>query len=486
MKTPPNPSKQEILQAVRFHPFFQGVEESTALSLLEGCQYKHYEKNNIVLEADTNRTGLIFIIKGTAEVYIQIEAGLQEEILEVIQKGEFIGLSSLADFLGVPRPQGATVEVRAVEELQALLIPFEVVLKRWNDPTVRDYFLTVMAVRLRDVYTSLAEQIKLSKTFFEKGAIITRVQDIMRSPAVVVRADQTLIDAAQIMSREKVSSVVVVEEGAENADSRVVGILTERDIVSRVVAKGLAYKETSLRAVMTKDPLAIERFSYYYDALSCMLVNAIKHLPVVQDGELVGMVTLSDLLRKKSECYIKTIRCIEEAEDNKLPQMKEAMYEIVETLVRDQVPVFTLLDTVTALYDRLVVRVVELAVKNLEKTGWNAPSRFAFYQMGSGGRQEQILLTDQDHFLVYEEAEGAEEFFEKLGGEITKLLECAGYSRCVGFMMASEKQWRGSVRDWEERLRGWLVRSSNEKFTAGTKLFLIPIYDRKSRASSNV
>jgi CBS domain-containing protein len=470
MTTQPNPSNHEILQAVRFHPFFQGVEESTALSLLRDCEHKYFEKNKVILYADTARTGFIFIIKGSAEVYIENEASQHEEVLEVIQKGELIGLSSLADFLGVSRPHvGAMVEVRAAEDMSALFIPFEIVLKRWDDPSVRDYLLTHMAIRLKDVYTSLAEQIKLSKAFFEKGAILRRVQDLMREPAVTVCADANIMEAARKMSSEKVSSVAVVEAG------ELVGILTERDIVSRLVAEGMDGGKTAVRSMMTGNPLTIGRFAYYYDALSCMLLGSIKHLPVLDDdGKLVGMVTLTDLLRKKNESYIKTLRSIEGVEESRLPLMKEAMYEMVDTLVKDRVPALKLLDTVTALYDRLVVRVVELAVANLERAGLAVGATpFAFYQMGSSGRREQFLLTDQDHFLVYEEGAGAEveEYFERLGGEITRLLECAGYRRCAGLMMASERGWRGSVSEWEERLRGWMVQSSNEKLLLAQNFF---------------
>jgi CBS domain-containing protein len=347
----------------------------------------------------------------------------------------------------------------------ALLIPFEIILKRWEDPNVRDYLLAQMAVRLKDVYTSLAQQIKLSKAFFEKGAILTRVQDVMSEPVATVCARETIMEAARKMSSEKVSSVAVIDEGGE-----LVGIVTERDIVSRVVAKGVSAGEVELAAVMTKEPLTIERFDYYYDALTQMLLQSVKHLPVMHDGRLVGIVTLSDLLRKKNEGFIKTIRSIEEAEEAKLHLIKEAIYDIIDTLLKDRVPALKLLETVTALYDRLVNRIVDLAVENLVAAGRVAPGKFAFYQMGSSGRKEQLKLTDQDHFLVYEQ--GLEEgYFALLGEEITRLLELAGYERCKGLMMASEEPWRGSVSVWEDRLRGWMVQSSNDKLLLAQNFF---------------
>ncbi len=102
---------------------------------------------------------------------------------------------------------------------------------------------------------------------------------------------------------------------------------------------------------------------------------------------------------------------------------------------------------ITKLYDQLVVRTVELPIKQLAEQGHSQPGDFAFYQMGSSGHGEQFMLTDQDHFLVYEKDDA---YFQRLGEEITSLMEAAGYVRCKGLMMCSEKQCRGKISDWED------------------------------------
>ncbi|HAQ07003.1 MAG TPA: hypothetical protein DCR24_05560 [Bacillus bacterium] len=137
---------KEILKAVQFHPLFQGVEESTAISLVEECEVLTYSKREIVLQADTPRRGLLLVLQGIAEVFVKSGSG-HEEVLEVIQKGEIIGFSSLAEFLGFAKPEKSqpTVEVRSIEEVKALLIPFSVLEKRWGDQDLHDYLLTQIA-----------------------------------------------------------------------------------------------------------------------------------------------------------------------------------------------------------------------------------------------------------------------------------------------------------------------------------------------------
>lgn len=450
---------KKLYEAVQFHPFFHGVERSTALSLLKDCGQRNYEKNEIILHKNTKREGLILILEGIAEVYVCKNNG-QEEVLEVIQSGELIGFSSLADFIGVPRTskEDGMVEVRAVSRLESLFIPFKVFSRRWEDPYVRDYVFAQVVTRLRDVYGSLAEQVQIARDLGESEAFLTRVHDVMTERIVTVHPTASVVVAAQKMNEEKISSVLVVDSG------NLKGIMTERDMVARVVAKGVSL-ETTVQEVMTKNPVTISRFAYYYEAISFILLKGIKHLPVVENGELLGIVTLSDLLRKRSENVMKTIKQISEADSSNLAHVKQAIYTLLDALLEENIPILKTLEIITKLYDRLVVRVIELAMESLGEP----PGQFAFYQMGSSGRGEQFMLTDQDHFLVYEQDKDG--YYEALGKTITMLMESAGYERCQGNMMCSEKAWRGSLSDWENRLRKWSLQSTNENLLLAQNFF---------------
>jgi CBS domain-containing protein len=451
----------QLLEAVQFHPLFQGLEQSTALSLVSECEVKTYARNEIMLESEAPRQGLMLLLKGIAEVTVE-----GSEVLEVVQKGEMIGFSSLADFLGLApshEKHPHTVEVRAVEDVDALLIPFSVISKRWGDQEIHDYLLGQVSVRLKDVYGSLAEQVKLARRFGENDTLILRVQDLMATSLASVSPDTAVQEAARVMSEQRTSSVLVMKDG------QLMGIITERDIVHRVVARGESLTSPA-KAIMTPAPMTVSRFAYFYEAISDMLLKGIKHLPVVEGSRTVGIVTLSDLFRKKNAGVLSTIKRIETCDEAALPEIKPAIYEITHTLIKEQVPAFTLLDLVTSLYDRVVARVVELAVENLDSVRPAPPPKFAFFQMGSSGRGEQFMLTDQDTFLVYEE--GADSvYFKKLGSEMTRLLEKAGYARCQGRMMASEEQWRGSPGQWQDRVRQWMLQSTNEKLLLAQNFF---------------
>jgi CBS domain-containing protein len=466
-------SNSELLSVVRFHPLFQGVEPEAAASLLSLCEEKTYASGEIILQANQARTGLVLVLNGIAEVFVKDAASERDEVLEVVQKGEILGFSSLADFLGVDKKTRDTksetmVEVRAVEDVRALHVPFDVIAKRWGDPKLHDYLLTQVAIRIKDIYGSLAEQVKLARNFGEGDALVMRVQDMMSKSIISCSPDDPVQKVASLMIEHQISSIVVLE------NSKLKGIITERDIVERVVVQSKSFEEKA-KSIMTPNPYTISRFSYYYDALSTFILNGVKHLPVVDDGHVSGILSLSDLLRKKNENMMKVIKKIEDADAESLSQVKKAIYEVLDTLLKEKVPILNTLEIITKLYDRLVIRAINIAINDLEKNeGLTPPVEFCFYQMGSAGRAEQFMLTDQDHFIVFEDCHDKEEahaYFKKLGEKIVYYLELAGYARCKGLMMASEAKWRGTLLEWEDRVREWRIRSTNDNLLLAINFF---------------
>ena len=253
---------------------------------------------------------------------------------------------------------------------------------------------------------------------------------------------------------------------------QLIGIITEKDLVQRVVARA-ANGELKAKDIMTKKPHTISRHDYYYEVLSAFYKNGVKHLPVVEGNRLVGVVTLSNLIFKRDRGSMGILKTIEEASFENLPVVKNAIYDVLSSLINDEISTIHTLEIVTKLYDRLARHCVKLAIQSLERQGKGTPPvPFAWYQMGSGARGEQFMLTDQDHFLVYadpleKDREHVAFYFSLLGEAIVEHMEKAGYSRCLGKMMSSEVQWRGSVTEWQQRLRGWALKATEEDLLFG-------------------
>lgn len=119
---------------------------------------------------------------------------------------------------------------------------------------------------------------------------MSTIGKLMNTSVLTARPDQTLEQVAQAMVERKVGAAVVVTQGT------VVGIITERDVM-RSVARGLVPWSTTLDTIMTRDPMAVTPSMSAHEAIAIMLDHGFRHLPVVDDGKLLGIVSVRHLLR---------------------------------------------------------------------------------------------------------------------------------------------------------------------------------------------
>lgn len=114
--------------------------------------------------------------------------------------------------------------------------------------------------------------------------------DIIQNQTITsLSATRSVLEGAKLMAEKNVAAIIIVDDG------KLSGIVTERDLTQRVLAKGLDAKKTSIGDIMTKDPDTLSPGDSALDALELMSVRNYRHLPVVENGEVVGMVSIRDL-----------------------------------------------------------------------------------------------------------------------------------------------------------------------------------------------
>jgi CBS domain-containing protein len=126
-------------------------------------------------------------------------------------------------------------------------------------------------------------------------------------------------------------------------------------------------------------------------------------------------------------------------------------------------------------HDTVMKKVYEIALERMKEQYGEPPSLFSWFLMGSAGRFEQAIISDQDHGLIYEESdEKSNEYFQKLGKELTSGLHAVGYPYCDGHVMSSNPVWCKSIGDWEAQMTKWLEEESFESIR-----FLLIFYDAR-------
>ena len=253
------------------------------------------------------------------------------------------------------------------------------------------------------------------------------------------------------MSEERVSAVLVSTENG-------LGILTDRDLRSRVLAAGVA-GETRVREVMSLPVLTAPDDATAQEVLLLMLEHGFHHVPVTdREGKVVGVVSDGDLFGLERIAPFSVHRAIERATtEQEVAEEAARLPEIVVTLVEAETDPVEVGHIIAATVDAATRQLIDLSLRDLG----DPPGSWAWLALGSEARHEQSLRTDQDHGLIFDPADGApdeaERYFAELAARVTDGLEMAGVPRCRGDVMATNPAWRRPVTGWVAEFRARLA-----------------------------
>jgi CBS domain-containing protein len=245
------------------------------------------------------------------------------------------------------------------------------------------------------------------------------------------------------MQRARIGSVLVAGDPP--------GILTDRDLRGRVVAasKGPA---TLVTQIMTRPLITIDSDAPAFSALRLMIDENIHHLPLVEEGKIVGIISATDLLAQQANHPIYLRGVIDRLEDPlAIGNYAAQIAALAKMLFEGGLGALQISQIVSGLNDALVKRLVQLAERKLGR----APTAYAWIVFGSEGRMEQTLLTDQDNALVF--AAGTNEcrsYFDALSKRVVDGLIQAGFPPCPGGFMATH--WCKPLAEWRELFEKWI------------------------------
>ena len=277
-----------------------------------------------------------------------------------------------------------------------------------------------------------------------------KVADLMARNIVVIAPDQPIFAAARMMRDAHVSSLGVVQ------GDRFLGILTTRDLTNKVLANGMD-PGLPVSLVMTPDPITLSPSALGSDILHIMLEHRIGHLPVVEDGRLVGMVTQTDLTRFQAVSSAGLVRDAAMAETvDEMASVTARIPQLLVQLVGGHTAHEVITRLITDIADTVTRRLLALAEAKLGP----APVPYLWLACGSQGRQEQTGVSDQDNCLFLDDAATPEDhiYFLELARFVCDGLNTCGYVFCPGEMMAMTPKWCQPMRVWRDYFSSWINR----------------------------
>jgi CBS domain-containing protein len=278
----------------------------------------------------------------------------------------------------------------------------------------------------------------------------TSVSQFYNSPIVFIEQNQSIQQAAILMTKQQFSCLVVTQNGEPT------GIVTDKDIRRRCVAQGLA-TSSAVSDIMTTNITSIDLSCNAHDALMTMAFKHLHHLPVTEKGKVVGMVSATDLMANEGHNAINLSALIYKATN------VEQLVEISLLLPKLQYRLVTLGSgpdyvgkNISALTRAFTKQLISLAQ---EKIG-QAPVPFVWLATGSQARQEQLVHSDQDNALLISDAMKPEDdtWFEQLARFVCDGLAACGFIYCPGDNMATNPVWRQPEKVWQGYFDNWIEK----------------------------
>ncbi|HEY6097784.1 MAG TPA: DUF294 nucleotidyltransferase-like domain-containing protein [Anaeromyxobacter sp.] len=360
---------------------------------------------------------LYVIRRGT----VRLERGGQT--LQVLEEGEIFGYTSLIT-------RQATIDVRVEEDLLAYLLPDAEFQRLRADAAFAGHFAVGLAARLE-------KALEHSPVVTFQADVSQEAHQLVRRPAAWLEASATAGEAARLMRAERISSVLVRSEPP--------GIVTDKDLTNRVLAEGLG-PETPLARILTAPLRTVPAEAPTYEVWAAILDAGVHHLPVVRAGDVIGVLTATDLLKSSAHGPVAVLRRVERlAGRDSLPGYGEKVAEMAAALLGGGLDAAAIGGLVARLNDALVARLLAWAEADLGPP----PAPYAWLAFGSEGRMEQALLTDQDNGLVHADEGSGAGYWPAFAERVNADLEAAGFPPCPHGHMA--RRDHGPLSEWKRR-----------------------------------
>ncbi|WP_028111853.1 DUF294 nucleotidyltransferase-like domain-containing protein [Ferrimonas kyonanensis] len=275
-----------------------------------------------------------------------------------------------------------------------------------------------------------------------------RLSKVMSAKVVSCGGDTSVAEAARLMSQHRISCLPVTAEG------QLVGILTDRDLRNRVLAKAVD-PGVAVKQVMTASPRCLTSQETWFDAQLLMTRFNIHHLPITEHGQLKGLVTSNDLMRQLDSDPALIIKQLNRCQDQEqLVQVMDGVPNLVKSLVAAEVSAEQVGRLLTAISDRLTERLIALAQRTLGE----APMDWCWLAFGSQARMDQVIGSDQDNGLLLAEEPDAtqQRYFLALAESVCRGLDRCGFVLCKGEIMAMNPKWCRSLHRWQQQFSHWM------------------------------
>jgi CBS domain-containing protein len=260
-------------------------------------------------------------------------------------------------------------------------------------------------------------------------------------------------EAAALMATHKIGCLFV-----KDAQQHIIGYVTDITLRDNVVARQ-ADMNQPVKNIMDNPIVSIHADTYVYEAILMMFRTKTRYLLIEKDGKYTGFISRNKLLGEQAESPLVFIQSVRQARSvDELRRKWEQVPVVITQLLGNNVPAAIVNQIITSISDTIALKVIEGVTEEIGAP----PAKFVFMVLGSEGRKEQTLKTDQDNAIIYEDKanehrELVREYFLQFAQMVSDRLNLIGFSYCTGGFMAQNPKWTHSLSHWKRNYDSWML-----------------------------
>lgn len=444
---------------------------------------EYFPKGSVILRRDIDKAEFLYIVRKGRVRITRGRSGENERLVALCGEGDSFGITSLLE------NEAFIFNATSDDDTICYLLP-KADFKHYYESHQKfaDYFSPTLSVSLTNAYQIERERLSIQKQNSEVSLLFQSVASLIKRRPVVGTPELTVREAAEIMTLERVGSLVILGD-----DGKPEGIITDTDFRAKVVAQSQSvYLPVS--AVMSSPIITIRSEDSVMDALMLMTRRRIHHLCVVEHKsnveKFLGVISDHDLMLMHGVSPAAAVRNLDREHTLEgLLSVRMQMDAVIDSLIAQGMTAKRLTHIITSFNDKLTERILHFAEARMVQEGFGKPPvPYAWMAFGSEGREEQTISTDQDNGLVFADTahdSDVQSYFLKFASFVVEDLDKVGFPTCKGNIMATNPDLCQSLSGWKKNFSRWVHSASPESLLNASIFFdFRAIYGEASLVSS--
>ncbi|WP_294347428.1 DUF294 nucleotidyltransferase-like domain-containing protein [Prosthecochloris sp.] len=460
---PSNTIVERVVADLQKYPPFDELAPDILQELAESVSLTYHEEGEILFrKGDTLKKHAFMVMKGAVRLFDNVDG--KEVLVDLCDEGDIFGVRAIFAH------QDYVLTAQVAEESLLFELPVDKIRHLLEtNPRVSLFFAGAFAKSVEEIEHTLTEAFGIGQHLYREQSCNSFLQNETLevkpvTDVITCSPDITIREAARIMSERNIGSIIIV-----SPQKHPLGIITDTDLTKKVVSRPGSIKEEPVSSIMSSPVYTISGGKTIADMVMLMVKTKLRHFCMTEDGSpdsaVTGIISEHDIITSEGNNPAVIMKAIMQASDrDQLKEQRDITENLLQVYMEQEVAVHFISNIVTEINDAIITRAIDFSLKELEREmEFVRPDvDFCWLSLGSEGRKEQLLRTDQDNAILYAEPaagdkEEVHEYFLALGGKVTGILQHCGFVACPADVMASNPMWCQPLSVWKSYFSRWIV-----------------------------